>query len=75
MRTRMADDQNIRTEPVKVYLCNGNKPCRSSFFCGVENPDRGEFACYHTKDIYHAKNADKEMKFEILETGDEWEVE
>lgn len=75
MGIRMADDRNIRTDPVKVYLCDGNKPCRSSFFCGIENPDRGADACYHTRNLGNAKNLDKEMKFEILETGDEWEIE
>ena len=74
--SRMADDWRIRTEPVKVYLCDGTKPCISSPFCAISNKEDG--LCKHTADYNHAKNRyrdDYEMIFEKVETGDLWEVE
>ena len=74
---KMADDWKYRTKAMRAYLCDGMKPCASSPFCELHSKSvkKGE-GCSHTKDIYHAMNYNNQdkMQFEVLETGDEWEI-
>lgn len=55
---------------MKVFLCDFKK-CA---VCQKFQPDI-DCGCRHTTDPEHALHKGKQMQFETLENGDEWEVQ